>query len=25
LIAFGTASEVERSENEIARKLISEH
>jgi phospholipid/cholesterol/gamma-HCH transport system ATP-binding protein len=25
LVAFGTASEVERSENEIARKLISEH
>jgi phospholipid/cholesterol/gamma-HCH transport system ATP-binding protein len=25
LIAFGTASDVERSENEIARKLISEH
>jgi phospholipid/cholesterol/gamma-HCH transport system ATP-binding protein len=25
LIAFGTASEVERSDNEIARKLISEH
>jgi phospholipid/cholesterol/gamma-HCH transport system ATP-binding protein len=25
LIAFGTAPEVERSDNEIARKLISEH
>jgi phospholipid/cholesterol/gamma-HCH transport system ATP-binding protein len=25
LVAFGTASEVERSKNEIARKLISEH
>jgi phospholipid/cholesterol/gamma-HCH transport system ATP-binding protein len=25
LVAFGTASDVERSENEIARKLISEH
>jgi phospholipid/cholesterol/gamma-HCH transport system ATP-binding protein len=25
LVAFGTASDVEQSENEIARKLISEH
>jgi phospholipid/cholesterol/gamma-HCH transport system ATP-binding protein len=25
LVAFGTASDVERSENEIARRLISEH
>jgi phospholipid/cholesterol/gamma-HCH transport system ATP-binding protein len=25
LVAFGTAAEVEQSENEVARKLISEH